>query len=91
MWVCGGYWRNGILLAPTAARLLADAMDASLSDKDAALLDACRWDRFFAPVSGQSSRLREGHAGLTSAEPADLDRIGYETIKNKPPEAKDKR
>jgi hypothetical protein len=87
LWVCGGYWRNGILLAPTAAKLLADAMDASLSEADALLLDACRWDRFFAPVSSESSRLREGHAGLTSAEPADLDRIGYETIKNKPPEA----
>ena len=87
LWVCGGYWRNGILLAPTAAKLLADAMDASLSDKDAALLDACRWDRFFAPVSSESSRLREGHAGLTTGSPADLDRIGYDTIKNTPPEA----
>ena len=81
LWVCGGYWRNGILLAPTAARLLADAMDASLSDKDASLLDACRWDRFFAPVSSSSSRLREGHAGLTTGSPADLDRIGYGAIK----------
>ena len=62
-------------------------MDASLSDKDAALLDACRWDRFFAPVSSESSRLREGHAGLTTGSPADLDRIGYDTIKNTPPEA----
>lgn len=87
LWVCGGYWRNGILLAPTAARLLADAMDATLSEEDAALLDSCRWDRFFAPVSSDSSRLREGHAGLVDAEPADLDRIGYDAIKNAPPEA----
>ena len=43
--------------------VVADAMDASLSEKDAQLLDACRWDRFFAPVSSESSRLREGHAG----------------------------
>ena len=65
LWVCGGYWRNGILLAPTAARLLADAMDASLSDKDAALLDACRWDRFFAPVSSS----RRGCARATRGSP----------------------
>ena len=81
LWVCGGYWRNGILLAPTAAKLLADAMDASLSEADALLLDACRWDRFFAAVSSGSSRLREGHAGLTTGSPADLDRIGYGAIK----------
>eukprot|EP00629_Pelagomonadales_sp_RCC1024_P008393 CAMPEP_0119271546 /NCGR_PEP_ID=MMETSP1329-20130426/8097_1 /TAXON_ID=114041 /ORGANISM="Genus nov. species nov., Strain RCC1024" /LENGTH=428 /DNA_ID=CAMNT_0007271595 /DNA_START=94 /DNA_END=1376 /DNA_ORIENTATION=+ len=71
LWVAGGYWRNGILLAPTAARLLADAMEGTLSAADAELLDACRWDRFFAPVSPGSARLREGHAPLTCppAEP----------------------
>ena len=71
LWVCGGYWRNGILLAPTAARLLADAMDASLSDKDALLLDACRWDRFFAPVS----RNRRGCARATRGSPRARRRI----------------
>ena len=42
LWVCGGYWRNGILLAPAAAELLADAMDGALSAEGARLLDACR-------------------------------------------------
>ena len=42
LWVCGGYWRNGILLAPTAAHLLADAVDGALSEEDAKLLDSCR-------------------------------------------------
>ena len=50
LWVCGGYWRNGILLAPAAAELLADAMDGALSADGARLLDACR--------SGQRKRAK---------------------------------
>ena len=79
LWVCGGYWRNGILLAPAAAELLADAMDGALSADGARLLDACRWDRFFAPVSPSSARFLPNHA--PAASPADLDAAGYDAIK----------
>lgn len=93
LWVAGGYWRNGILLAPTAAKLLADAMDDVLAASDAALLDACRWDRFFAPRRPTSARFlanhRVGAPGKpdppgVSASPADLDRAGYDSIRAKP-------
>ncbi|KAH8052472.1 MAP kinase [Aureococcus anophagefferens] len=78
LWVCGGYWRNGILLAPAAAELLADAMDGALSAEGARLLDACRWDRFFAGVPS-SARFLPNHA--PAASPADLDAAGYDAIK----------
>jgi len=46
--VAGGYWRNGVLLAPKCAQLVADAVQAdSLSSEDLRLLKAFRWDRFF--------------------------------------------
>lgn len=51
VYVAGGYWRNGVLLAPKTAQLVGDLIlndgDVSaLSEKDAALLNAFRWDRF---------------------------------------------
>jgi hypothetical protein len=51
VYVAGGYWRNGVLLAPKTAQLVGDLIlndgDASsLTEKDAALLNAFRWDRF---------------------------------------------
>ncbi|KAL7511429.1 hypothetical protein ACHAXN_008388 [Cyclotella atomus] len=51
VFVAGGYWRNGVLLAPKTGQLVGDLIvhdgDVSkLSTEDAALLNAFRWDRF---------------------------------------------
>lgn len=48
LWVVGGYWRNGILLAPRAASLLADAIDGRLNPADHALLSHFAPDRFLS-------------------------------------------
>lgn len=48
LWVVGGYWRNGILLAPRAATLLADAIDGRLKPADDALLSHFAPDRFLS-------------------------------------------
>ena len=45
--LAGGYWRNGVLIPPKCAQLVADDLLGSLSAEDAALLDGFRWDRFF--------------------------------------------
>ncbi|KAL7521966.1 hypothetical protein ACHAWX_007387 [Stephanocyclus meneghinianus] len=51
VYVAGGYWRNGVLLAPKTGQLIADLIlndgdSSKLSSKDAALLEAFSWDRF---------------------------------------------
>jgi glycine oxidase len=49
LFLAGGYWRNGVLLAPKTGYLLAMVMSGkqhNLSDKDLELLDAFAWDRF---------------------------------------------
>jgi len=61
MFVAGGYWRNGVLLAPKTGQLLASLIVASsnenkenvtLSTQDAAFLDAFGWDRFTTSGKG---------------------------------------
>ncbi|KAL3795883.1 hypothetical protein HJC23_002154 [Cyclotella cryptica] len=51
VYVAGGYWRNGVLLAPKTGQLVGDLIlndgdSSKLSSNDAALLDAFAWDRF---------------------------------------------
>jgi len=47
MFLAGGYWRNGVLLAPKTGQLLASLLGGlDLSEEDQALLDAFAWDRF---------------------------------------------
>ncbi|GMH53751.1 hypothetical protein TL16_g01522 [Triparma laevis f. inornata] len=50
--VAGGYWRNGVLLAPKTAQLIADSIEDRLSESDAELLSAFKWDRFLDPEGG---------------------------------------
>jgi FAD dependent oxidoreductase len=52
LYLAGGYWRNGVLLAPKTGYLVAMTMsekENELSEKDRALLEAFSWDRFTAP------------------------------------------
>jgi len=47
LFLAGGYWRNGVLLAPKTGMLLAALMSNSkLEDSDRDLLNAFSWDRF---------------------------------------------
>lgn len=50
LFVAGGYWRNGVLLAPKTAQLVADALCGTLSPQDEVFSKAFSMDRF--TVSG---------------------------------------
>lgn len=53
LFLAGGYWRNGVLLAPKTAQLLASLMSGiELSPKDEELLQAFSWDRFTVQGGG---------------------------------------
>lgn len=50
LFLAGGYWRNGVLLAPKTGQLLASLLSGrELSAADEALLHAFAWDRFTSP------------------------------------------
>lgn len=49
--VAVGHYRNGVLLAPITATLLADQILGTLNEADQALLNAFNWQRFYAPQS----------------------------------------
>lgn len=49
LFVAGGYWRNGVLLAPKTAQLVADAVCGCLSAQDKAFTEAFTMDRFMVP------------------------------------------
>eukprot|EP00537_Pseudo-nitzschia_pungens_P002496 CAMPEP_0172378482 /NCGR_PEP_ID=MMETSP1060-20121228/69442_1 /TAXON_ID=37318 /ORGANISM="Pseudo-nitzschia pungens, Strain cf. cingulata" /LENGTH=844 /DNA_ID=CAMNT_0013106201 /DNA_START=375 /DNA_END=2910 /DNA_ORIENTATION=- len=64
LFLAGGYWRNGVLLAPKTGHLLAtlianqknnneDEKQSTLSREDRAMLDAFAWDRFTSPEGGK--------------------------------------
>jgi len=50
LFIAGGYWRNGVLLAPKTGQLIGDLVLNSgvdlEDDADEALLEAFKWDRF---------------------------------------------
>lgn len=50
--VAGGYWRNGVLLAPKTAQLISDLVNNQLTEDDEALLKDFSWDRFMSPEGG---------------------------------------
>ena len=59
LFLAGGYWRNGVLLAPKTGQLLASLIAGKeLSAADNALLNAFSWDRFTS---------REGAAKLAAS------------------------
>lgn len=58
VYIAGGYWRNGVLLAPKTGQLIGDLIINNgnmneLSEGDQALLKAFSWDRFTTPGGGK--------------------------------------
>lgn len=54
LFLAGGYWRNGVLLAPKTGQLLAQLIAGhSFSNSDQALLEAFSWDRFTTDEGGR--------------------------------------
>jgi len=59
VYLAGGYWRNGVLLAPKTGQLVGDLIvnDGNvdrLPPKDQALLQAFSWERFTKPGGGKA-------------------------------------
>jgi hypothetical protein len=57
LFLAGGYWRNGVLLAPKTGQLLGDLIlndGKSLEDEDEIYLNAFSWDRFTHPGGGKT-------------------------------------
>lgn len=53
LFVAGGYWRNGVLLAPKTGQLVASLLcGVELTAHDQELIDAFAWDRFTSPGRG---------------------------------------
>ena len=76
LYLAGGYWRNGVLLAPKTGHLLAtliasnsnndddDDSDSEfqLSQEDQNMLDAFNWDRFTSPGGGKKMAANSRYA-----------------------------
>jgi thiazole synthase len=57
VYLAGGYWRNGVLLAPKTGQLVGDLVVnngdiSSMTNEDRVLLDAFAWERFTRPGGG---------------------------------------
>ncbi|KAL7551753.1 hypothetical protein ACHAWF_014934 [Thalassiosira exigua] len=59
VYLAGGYWRNGVLLAPKTGQLVGDLVTnggdvEKLSEEDRALIKAFSWERFTEPGGGET-------------------------------------
>ena len=59
VYIAGGYWRNGVLLAPKTGQLIGDLIVnngdvTALSEEDRALLNAFSWERFTKKGGGKA-------------------------------------
>ncbi len=58
LFLAGGYWRNGVLLAPKTGQLVGDLVihggGTLPNESDEELINAFNWDRFTAPEGGQA-------------------------------------
>lgn len=71
LFVAGGYWRNGVLLAPKTAQLVADAVCGCQSQEDEVFLQAFGMDRF--TVSGGAATPRQSqHREISATTQAPL-------------------
>lgn len=58
LFLAGGYWRNGVLLAPKTGQMLAQLIAGQeMSDSDQDLLDAFSWDRFTTPEGSKKMEM----------------------------------
>lgn len=56
LFVAGGYWRNGVLLAPKTAQLVADAVCGCLSPEDQMISREFSMDRFTVQTGASGAR-----------------------------------
>ncbi|CAM9331075.1 unnamed protein product, partial [Phaeothamnion confervicola] len=70
VFVAGGYWRNGVALAPKTGQLVADAVVGSLSVADEALARPFAMDRFMAPKEEREERQAAAGAVLAGTPKA---------------------
>jgi glycine oxidase len=68
VFAAGGYWRNGVLLAPKTAQLVADAVMGTLSPTDAAVMQIFSPDRF-KEGSGDSQLKPQAQSTISSSSP----------------------
>lgn len=61
LFLAGGYWRNGVLLAPKTAQLVADAVCGCLSPQDKSFTEAFTMDRFLVPGGEHATQQSEYH------------------------------
>eukprot|EP00580_Thalassiosira_gravida_P013666 CAMPEP_0201683846 /NCGR_PEP_ID=MMETSP0494-20130426/52336_1 /ASSEMBLY_ACC=CAM_ASM_000839 /TAXON_ID=420259 /ORGANISM="Thalassiosira gravida, Strain GMp14c1" /LENGTH=589 /DNA_ID=CAMNT_0048167633 /DNA_START=72 /DNA_END=1839 /DNA_ORIENTATION=- len=57
VFIAGGYWRNGVLLAPKTGQLIGELIvngEENLSEEDRGLLKAFSWERFTTPGGGKA-------------------------------------
>ncbi len=58
LFLAGGYWRNGVLLAPKTGQLIGDLVinngDTLPNEEDEAFISAFNWDRFTNPEGGKT-------------------------------------
>lgn len=71
LFVAGGYWRNGVLLAPKTAQLVADAVCGCLSEEDQEFVSHFSMDRFIGRGRPQQRKARES-SGFFGARAAEL-------------------
>jgi glycine oxidase len=58
LFLAGGYWRNGVLLAPKTGQMIAQLIAGQeLSSSDQALLEAFSWDRFTTPEGSKKMEM----------------------------------
>jgi thiazole synthase len=66
LFIAGGYWRNGVLLAPKTGQLIGDLVindGATLPDEeDESLITSFNWDRFTATGGGKALAANTRHA-----------------------------
>lgn len=77
LFVAGGYWRNGVLLAPKTAQLVADAVCGCMSVQDEEFARAFAMDRFTVPPrearhSGTEHRHEVRASASAEASPSEL-------------------
>ncbi|KAL3807082.1 hypothetical protein ACHAXA_002108 [Cyclostephanos tholiformis] len=69
VYLAGGYWRNGVLLAPKTGQLVGDLVindgdSSSMTGGDRELLRAFSWDRFTSPGGGRAIAANARHAAM---------------------------
>jgi glycine oxidase len=66
LFLAGGYWRNGVLLAPKTGELIASLIAGiELSDEDETFLSAFAWNRFTSKEGGLALATNARYAAAT--------------------------